>query len=206
MLVFRLMTPIIKLPPRQTLRINLLHRGKLIRFGTIDLKKDNSIVVAFSPLNDVSLYKDILVGSLNSPQKTIANTGDVHVTLHPKGQIAHMRLQSTGKDLQTKNIQWFPVVRQMHFLTIRTPSLLDCASTVKKAEVVPEVIASYEGSLEFLVYIVPCGNPELRTVHRDEQILLFGVKNNRYEVWVTYRFMNERVKPSVLWRDGSWFT
>ena len=186
--------------------MNLLHRGKLIRFGMIDLRKDNSIVVSFSQLNDTSSYKKILIGSPDAPEKLIANTGDVHVTLHPRGQIAHIRLQSTGKDLQTKSIQWFPVVRQMHFLTIRTPPLLDCASTMKKAEVAAEVVASYEGSLEFLLYVIPCGDAELRTLNQDEQILLSGVKANHFELWVTYRFLDDNVKPAVLWRNDSWFT
>ena len=190
---------------KNALRINLVHRNATIRFGTIDLRRDGSVVFASALLNDKTQFKNIEIGPQGKSNKTITNDGDVHVSLHPRGQVAHFRKQSTNEDLLSKKINWFPVKEPFHFLLVRTPPIIDCSHTAKTAEFAPEVYSDYEDSMEFSFYVLPYEDNGLPFMYEGEKAFLRGIAHPNFQLYVTYRFLNEKVKPAILWRNGDWF-
>jgi len=197
------------LADRNKLRINIGYGSDEIRFGSIDIKKDSSIVFSSSFINQSDKYKTIDIGFYESDTcKTVENTGDMHVSLHPREQVA---LFSKGKKdggrdhFLRKDINWYPVLTPFLFLKIITPPLSECNATKKTAEISLNIDKSHKNSVEFRIYVSPFGNRR-PIMYEDEDVFCLGKHKNLYSVSVSCRLIPENKLPAVIWRNESFLS
>lgn len=135
----------------------------LVNFGTFNFSDDMSLIFKFPFFKNIVRwpYIDIGLSSDDSPsrvniQKRINNIPDgVHVSLHPKGQLLHIRENGSGAILAERLWKWFPVAHPFTFLKIVSPPIDECESTQKKSGFKLTIPSCYKDSLELKVNIFP---------------------------------------------------
>lgn len=191
---------------KNKIRLDIKYKNNIIRFGTISILRDNSIVFASSILNNLELYKNLDINSDGKQWIKQKNSGDIHATLHPQKQLAHIKAQKTNTDLLVKRVQWFPVLDPFVFLVITTPPLNKCPSINKHHSSAKVLInASYCYSLEFIIYILPYTHEGLPRLNTKEKPFILGVRKPHFQIYLSCRKLYRKLNAAIVWRNGDWF-
>jgi hypothetical protein len=182
--------------------IEIARGGHSIRLGTFKIGKDHSIYFSSSLLNNREKYpfvkRGVLKAEIFTAETESANTGDLHISLHPSGK-AHMREQGSSIDWETKSISWFPVKQPIHLLKIHTPPVDECALTPPRTKARIEIPTDYMDSIELHVYVLPFEGTSLPILAKGEEPFMVGIRDGSFRVAFNYRLLHKRVPAGIFW-------
>lgn len=193
---------------KKNIRILINWRDFKVNFGTLDFKPDGSLVYAPAFLNNFSKYPILETGVWNDiikqgkKENSMENLKGVHVSLHPKRNIIHIRQKdSENKDqtISSKKINWFPVIRSFIFLKVISPPLNECIFTEKYQGFKLQIPCNYVDPIEVLIRVFPRNIKEMPVLKNS----IYNIAGYCPHYWVCCDFMltSKRSAPAVLWLE-----
>lgn len=197
------MTDVIKQIAKKQVRLGLLRNSAFINFCTIGFTEDNSLIFTSKfhvkegmlEIGTSRAYKDRIVQHPPSEMFKI-KTGS-HISLHPRGQVMHLRENPKGKVLSEKKFDWFPVRKPFHLLNLYSPPLDQCTASQKTTPFFAPAPKGYKDSVLLKVDIFPRNVTE-HFPYR-ESIWMFWGYCPQYLVRVSFILTNQRNDPMLLW-------
>jgi hypothetical protein len=200
-----LSAPIENQTTKSSLRLLLKWRDTIINFGTFEFKKDGSLIYSSAFHADLLKYPMIEIGrwkntdALGNPEKRVPNTTGIHVSLHPKDQILHIRENGGKRDLIGKKMNWFPVKEQFLLLKVISPPLDECIPSKKEKDFRIEVADQYTDSVEVWVRILPWADNLDFHPQPDKDLVQWVLGSHRNYYWVVCGvFRSNRRSPAAL--------
>ena len=144
----------------KSVRILLDWRGKMINFGTLTfVENDASLYFSSGFHTDPTLELGVLDTKI-LPAKLIPTdkkeiVGGMHISLHGKGQVMHVRQNQEGEILYSREIEWYPVTKPFNLLNAFSPPLIRCQSTTRTAGLINKIPDHYEKSVQLKIDIFP---------------------------------------------------
>jgi len=182
-------------------RILFSWRNTYINFGSYDFRTDGSLVFtsAFHNITD----KPIEEGNsafqegkftLASPD-TIKHRNGLHLSLHPRLQVVHLREQASGPILVSRRIQWFPVTQAFNLFYLYTPPMNLSEPTQRRSHLVVPVPDSYEGSLLVKADIFP---KDVNSFQITDTFHVIPGFSPNYNILLTFKMINQIVDPTLI--------
>jgi hypothetical protein len=185
-------------------RFLLSWRGLLFPFGTIEFKRDGSLMFSSAFHNTPEKYPIITTGEFHREGNLLIDPSGGkpkkiesynHVSLHPRNQTVHFTTNTGFKFLETKK-NWFPVKEHFRLLNFISPPM-DLSKSVDKSGIKITVPDDYTDSIEMLIDIHP------RDIAEYSQIVpaLSYVEGfcPDYLLICTFVKSNQRVAPVIYW-------
>lgn len=194
-----------KLKPSPSIRLLLRWRNKIINFGTFDFKKDGSLLYSSAFHSDVKRYSTVTIGTFSDgaerPSGTITNEPGIHLSLHPRDQILHIRKPHPKEILCSKRMQWFPVRKEFLLARVISPPLDECAVSAKEKDFVISIPDEYVDSVEMCAWILPWS--ESVQINSDDSSRsvdsVLGYHRGHYWVMCNFIMTNVRSAAAILY-------
>lgn len=205
-----LLAPIENQTAKSNLRLLLKWKGAIINFGTFEFKKDGSLIYSSAFHADLSKYPMIEIGRwkdtdvLGNPEKRIPNTAGIHVSLHPKDQVLHIRENGGKRDLISKRMNWFPVQDQFLLFKVISPPLNECMPSKKEKDFQIEVDSDYSDSIEVWVRVLPWADNLDFQPKPDKDLVKWVLGYHRNYYWVVCGVFksNRRLPAGLFYPNG----
>lgn len=192
---------------KQNIRLLLGWRGKLYKFATIERKRDDSL--EFFPSSHNKSTEPIEFGktqleqnkfNLNDIEKIQYSIHTLHLSLHPKKQVLHVRENYPGNIIHSRSIQWYPVTKAFNILQFYSLPIDLSEETVKKGLII-KVPDEYTDSIGMIVNLYP---PKTTHVISYENMIdeVHGIWPN-YQVHATFFLTNQRTPATLIWSEES---
>lgn len=201
-----LMQEVIKHVLRKRVRLGLLWNKCFINFCTIGFTGDNTLIFTSKfhvkdgvlELGTLTGHGHQIVRQERTDKYEIKN--GFHISLHPRGQVMHLRENPKGKVLSEKKFEWFPVKTPFHLLSLHSPPLDTCEKSKKTTPFFAPAPEHYKDSILVKVDIFP----RERTQHLpyEKAIWFFWGYCPAYLVRVSFILSNQRTAPIVYWPLG----
>lgn len=197
------MTDIIKQISQKQVRLGLLWNNSFINFCTIGFTGDNTLIFASKfhkkdgliEIGTSTAYQSRLIGQKDIDKYEIKN--GFHVSLHPQGQVMHLRENPQGKVLSEKKFNWFPVRKPFHLLSLFSPPLDECVKSRKPTPFLAPVPQGYEDSILLKVDVFPINATQ--HIPYTTSIWMFWGHCPEYWVRVSFILTNQRGSPIIYW-------
>ncbi len=197
------MTDIIKKIAKKQVRLGLLLEDGFVNFCTIGFTSDNTLIFASNfhhkqgilEIGTTKIYKDKTIEHQKSDLCEINN--GCHISLHPRGQVMHVRENPKGKVLSEKKFDWFPVKNPFHLLSLHSPPLDKCEKSRKSSPFLAPVPKGYKDSILLKVDIFPRN----ATQHfpYPTSIWIYWGYCPEYFVRASFILSNQRSSPIIYW-------
>ncbi|MBN2019434.1 MAG: hypothetical protein JW749_04345 [Sedimentisphaerales bacterium] len=197
------MTDIIKQVSRKQVRLGLLCNNSFVNFCTMGFTGDNTLIFASKfhikkgliEIGTSTSHQGRLIDQKKEAEFEIKN--GFHISLHPKGQVMHLRENPIGKILSEKRFDWFPVKKPFHFLSLFSPPLDECVGSQRLSPFLAPAPKGYKNSILMKVDIFPKNT----TQHfpYSTSIWMFWGYCPEYFVRASFLLTNHRVSPMVFW-------
>jgi hypothetical protein len=187
-------------------RILLLWRDTYINLATYEFRTDGSLVFssAFHNITDMpieegnaTLQEDKFTLSLPD---TLKQRNGIHLSLHPRSQVAHLREHEGGPILISRKFQWFPVTQPFNLFYLYTPPMNLCKPSSRRSHLSISVPNKYEGSLLIKADIFP---ENIKTFQVKDVFAVIPGFSPLYNVLLTFRMVDQIVDPILLFPTDS---
>lgn len=125
----------------------------------------------------------------------------LHVSLHPKGQLIHVRDNQNKKILFSRKMEWFPVKAPFNLLVLYSPPLDICNPEKDKSDFYTQVPNSYKDSIQVRVDIFPKDTKEHHPFI--SSIWIFWGRCPAYLVRVSMNIIKQRTPVLLFWPNDS---
>lgn len=197
------MTDIINKISKKQVRLGLLWNNSFINFCTIGFTVDNTLIFTSKfhikqgtlEIGTSRIYNNQIIEQKKSDEYEIKN--GCHISLHPRGQVMHVRENSRGKVLSEKRFEWFPVKNPFHLLSLYSPPLDKCVKSQKTTPFFAPTPKGYKDSILVKVDIFPRNT----TQHFPylTSIWIYWGYCPEYLVRASFILSNQRSSPVIYW-------
>lgn len=187
-------------------RILLVWRNTHINFGTYEFRTDGSLIfssafhnITDKPIEEGNSFFQEGKFTLASPD-TIEHRHGIHLSLHPRLQVVHLREHASGPILASRSIQWFPVTTAFNLFYLYSPPMNLCEPTQRRSHLIVPIPDSYEGSLLVKADIFPKDVNSFQI--KDAFHVVPGFSPN-YNILLTFKMINQIVDPTLMFPTDS---
>jgi len=181
----------------------LLQNSSFINFCKIGFTGDNTLIFASNfhvidgalEIGTTRVYKNKIVEQ--QPSDMFKIKSGCHISLHPRGQVMHLRENSKGKVLSEKRFNWYPVKEPFHLLNLYSPPLDQCTASQRTTPFFAPAPKGYKDSILLKVDIFPRNAKE--HFPYCESIWEYWGYCPDYLVRVSFILTNQRIDPMLLW-------
>lgn len=197
------MTDVIKQISKKQVRLGLLRDNSFINFCKIGFTGDNTLIFASNfhvkdgalEIGTTRVYKNKIVEQ--QPPEMFRIKSGCHISLHPCGQVMHLRENPKGMVLSEKRFNWYPVKEPFHLLNLYSPPLDKCVTSKKTTPFFAPAPEGYKDSILLKVDIFPSNVKE--HFPYSTSIWIFWGYCPDYWVRVSFIITNQRNDPMLLW-------
>ena len=197
------MLDIIKKITKKQIRLGLLWHNSFISFCTLGFTADNSFIFSSNfhiregllEIGTTKVYKNQQMKHLGSNSCEIKN--GCHISLHPRGQVMHIRENQNGPVLSEKTFNWFPVKKTFHLLSLHSPPLDECEKSKKTTPFLAPAPQDYKDSILLQVDIFP--KETKQHFAHPKTIWFFWGYCPEYLVRVSFILSGQRCSAILFW-------
>lgn len=200
------MNKVIAKVDRKYAKLGVHWRGSWINFCSLRFTRENSFYFSSKFYYQGQLQSgtsDLKDNTFcdKKPDGYFAVKNGFHISLHPKGQVMHLKDHATKAIIDERKINWHPVKKAFNFLLLFSPPLDMCQTEKDKSDFNAPIDEQYKDSIRLKLDIYPTETKE-HLLSTDSIWVFWGFCPD-YKICISMDYARCRTETILYWPENS---